>query len=196
MATTAQRTRPTDRDHIADPAGEAALDEEALAVLYDEYGNRRRFEVIGGRLVEKPIMERSSHQFEREALRELLKAQQPKNLVLSPCAVRLPDRELYAGDVVVWRPETAMVGEPEYRDGLYGVPDLFVEVVTTLKAAHDADEKRQHCAACGVPHFWVSDLRSGTATYTLFSRPEEEAYREQTTVHDRATLRLPPELAQ
>jgi Uma2 family endonuclease len=144
-------------------------------------------------LVEKPIMERSSHQLERDALREQLKAQQPRNLVLSPCAVRLPDGELYAGDVVVWRPETVMVGEPEYTDGFHGVPDLFVEVVASWKAAQDAEEKRQHCAACGVPHFWVVDLR--TSSYVLYSRPEGNDYAERQSVPDRAALHLPPELA-
>jgi Uma2 family endonuclease len=188
--TTERRRRLTYRERQAELTG---LDEEALTVLYDEYGNRRRFEVIGGRLVEKPIMERSSHQLEREALREHLKAQQPRNIVLSPCAVRLPDGELYAGDVVVWRPETPMVGEPDYTDGYHGVPDLFVEVVATWKAARDAEEKRQHCAACGVPHFWVADLR--THTYVLYSRPEGDDYAARETASDRSALRLPPELA-
>lgn len=190
MTTTERRGRPAYRERLAEQTG---LDREALAVLYDEYGNRRRFEVLGGRLVEKPIMERSSHQLEREALREQLKTQQPGNTVLSPCAVRLPDGELYAGDVVVWRPSTPMVGEPEHTDGFHGVPELFIEVVTTWKAAQDAEEKRRHCAACGVPHFWVADLRQGG--YLLYARPEGEDYTGQTTVPDRAALRLPSELA-
>ncbi len=190
MTTTERRTRLSYRERLAELTG---LDEEALMVLYDEYGNRRRFEVIGGRLVEKPIMERSSHYFERNALLFLLKAQNPRNQVGSPCAIRLPDGELYAGDVVAWRPETPMVGEPEYTDGFHGVPDLFIEVVATAKAAQDAEEKRRHCAACGVPHFWVADLRSGR--YLLYSRPEGEEYTEREVVSDRAALRLPPALA-
>lgn len=190
MTTTERRGRLTYRERLTELTG---LDEEALTVLYDEYGNRRRFEVIGGRLVEKPIMERSSHQLEREALRAHLKGQQPRNMVLSPCAVRLPDGELHAGDVVAWRPETVMVGEPDYTDGFHGVPDLFVEVVTTWKAAQDVEEKRWHCAACGVPHFWVADLR--TRSYVLYSRPEGQDYTEREIVANRAALRLPPELA-
>ncbi len=190
MTTIERRGRLTSRERWVEQTG---LDEEARTVLYDEYGNRRRFEVIGGRLVEKPIMERSSHSRERAALLFDLKAQNPRNGVESPCAVRLPDGELYAGDVVVWRPETVMVGEPEYTDGYHGVPDLFVEVVATWKAARDAEEKRQHCAACGVPHFWVADLRAGH--YVLYSRPSGEDYSEQDIVHERAALRLPPELA-
>src|SRR5919108_2950660 len=146
MTTTEQRGRLTYRERLADLTG---LDEEALTVLYDEYGNRRRFEVIGGRLVEKPIMERFSHTSERTALLLHLKAQNPRNEVHSPCAVRLPDGELYAGDVVAWRPETPMVGEPEYTDAVHGVPDLLVEVVASWKAAQEAEEKRRHCAACG-----------------------------------------------
>ena len=189
MTTTTRRERLTYRERQAELT---CLDEEALTVLYDEYGNRRRFEVIGGRLVEKPIMERSSHRSERMALLFHLKTQNPRNEVSSPCAIRLPDGELYAGDVVVWRPETVMVGEPEHTDGFHGVPDLFVEVVATWKA-QDAEEKRHHCAACGVPHFWVADLR--TSSYVLYSRPEGEDYTERETVQDRAALRLPPELA-
>ncbi len=190
MATMERRARPGYDERRADHQG---LDEEALMVLYDEYGNRRRFEVLGGRLVEKPIMERSSHFDERTALLFHLKSQNPANRVGSPCAVRLPDGELYAGDVVVWRPETVMVGEPDYTDGFHGVPDLFVEVVATWKAGQDAEEKRRHCAACGVPHFWVADLR--THTYTLYSRPEGDDFVEREVVHDRAALRLPPDLA-
>jgi Uma2 family endonuclease len=192
MVTTQRRGRPSYRERLVEETG---LDEEALSVLYDEYGNRRRFEVLGGRLVEKPIMERSSHQLEREALREQLKTQQPRNTVLSPCAVRLPDGELYAGDVVVWRPETPRVGEPEHTDGFHGVPDLFVEVVATPKAARDAEDKRRHCAACGVPHFWVADLQGRARSYFQYSRPEGEDYAAREVVNDRAALRLPPELA-
>ncbi len=65
MTTTDRRGRPTSRERLAELTG---LDEHALAVLYDEHGNRRRFEVLRGRLVEKPIMERSSHYSERTAL--------------------------------------------------------------------------------------------------------------------------------
>jgi Uma2 family endonuclease len=186
---TERRGHQVDRERLVEQTG---LDREALAVLYDEYGNRRRFEVLGGRLVEQPLMERSSHQLEREALREHLKGQQPRNTVLSPCAVRFPDGELYAGDVVVWRPETPMVGEPEFTDGFHGVPELFVEVVASWKAAQDAEEKRRHCAACGVAHFWVADLRRGA--YRLYARPAGEDYAQVTEVPDRAALRLPPEL--
>lgn len=46
---------------------------------------------------------------------------------------------------------------------------------------------------CRVPHFWVADLRRHS--YLLYSRPEGEDYSEQQIVHDRAALRLPPELA-
>ena len=150
MATIERRARLTSRERWTEETG---LDEEALRVLYDEYGNRRRFEVIGGRLVEKPIAERSSQISERMALLIELKAQKPRNTVLTACPVGLPDGDVYAGDVVAWGPETVMVGEPEYTDGFHGVPDLFVEVVASSKAARDAEEKRQHCAACGVPHF-------------------------------------------
>jgi Uma2 family endonuclease len=184
------RARPTYLERLAEQTG---LDREALAVIYDDHGNRRRFEVLGGRLVEQPIVERSSHQLERDALREHLKVQQPRNTVLSPCAVRLPDGELYAGDVVAWRPETPMAGEPDHTDGFHGVPELFVEVVATREAAQDAEEKRRHCAACGVPHFWVADLRRGA--YLLYAGPGGEDYARLTEVADRAALRLPPELA-
>ena len=189
MTTVERRGHPTYRERLAEQSG---LDDEALTVLYDEYGNRRRFEVIGGRLVEKPIMERSSHNDERTALLFHLKAQNPQNEARSPCAVRLPDGELYAGDVVVWRAETAMVGEPDYTDGFHGVPNLFVEVVASWKAAQDADEKRHHCAACGVPYLWVADLR--TRRYVLYSTPEGDDYTQHAIVYDRAALRLPPEL--
>jgi Uma2 family endonuclease len=187
---TERRGRAADRERLVEQTG---LDREALAVLYDESGNRRRFEVLGGRLVEQPIMERPSHQLEREALRAQLKAQQPRNTVLSPCAVRLPDGELYARDVVAWRPETPMAGEPEHTDGFHGVPELLVEVVATWEAARDAEEKRRHCAACGVPHFWVADLRRGA--YLLYADPQGEDYARLTEVPDRTALRLPPELA-
>ena len=186
---TGRQGRAADPERLVEQTG---LDREALAVLYDEHGNRRRFEVVGGRLVEKPIVERSSHYRERTALLFHLKAQNPRNEAGSPCPVRLPDGELYAGDVVVWRPETPMVGEPEFTDGFHGVPELFVEVVASWKAAQDAEEKRRHCAACGVPHFWVADLRRGA--YRLYARPQGEDYAQVTEVTDRAALRLPPEL--
>jgi Uma2 family endonuclease len=181
--------RLKDREQQAELTG---LDEETLPVLYDEYGNRRAFEVIGGRLVEKPIMERSSHFHERRLLQLHLQAQNARNVVGGPCAVRLPDGELYAGDVVVWRPETVMVGEPDHTDGFHGVPDLFIEVVSTWKAAQDAEEKRRHCAACGVPHFWVVDLRTGN--YLIYSRPEGDEYTQRETAPDRSSLTLPPDL--
>jgi Uma2 family endonuclease len=189
---TPKLTYKTHKDRLLDLVEQTGLDREALEIIYDEYGNRRRFEVLNGRMVEKSIRERSSHQEERDAIRDHLKAQNPRNRVMTHCAVRLPDRELYFGDVVAWRPETVMVGEPEHYDGYHGVPDLFVEVVVTNEAERDADDKRRHCAACGVPHFWVADLRQ--RRYYLYSRPEGEAYTEVTEVAERAALRLPPEL--
>ncbi len=189
MATIERQGRRDYRERLSEQTG---LDQEALAVLYDEHGNRRRFEVLGGRLVEKPRMERSSHTSQRMALLFHLKAQNPRSEVSSPCPVRLPDGELYAGDVVVWCPETFMVGEPEFTDGYHGVPELFVEVVATRRAAQDAEEKRRHCASCRVPHCWVADLRRHS--YLLYSRPEGEDYSEQQVVRDRVALRLPPEL--
>jgi Uma2 family endonuclease len=185
-------TRKTHQDRLLDLMEQTGLDREALEIVYDEYGNRRRFEVLNGRMVEKSIKERSSHQDERTELMFQLKAQNPRNRVGTHVAVRLPDRELYFGDVVAWRPETAMVGEPEHYDGFHGVPDLFVEVVVTNEAEREAEDKRRHCAACGVPHFWVADLRRGR--YVLYSRPEGESYAEVTEVAERAALRLPPEL--
>jgi Uma2 family endonuclease len=193
MTITERPSRTSRRPYLERLAEQTGLDDEELSILYDEYGNRRRFEVIEGRLVEKPIMERFSHTSERTALLFHVKAQNPNNEVHSPCAVRLPDGELYAGDVVAWRPETHMVGEPDYTDGIHGVPDLFVEVVATREAAQDAEGKRRHCAACGVPHFWVADLRKGQ--YVLYSRPEGDEYAERQVVQDRSALRLPEELA-
>jgi Uma2 family endonuclease len=188
-AETTERARPTYLERMVEQTG---LDRDALTILYDEHGNRRRFEVLGGRLVEKPIGERSSHSQERTALLFHLKMQNPRNEAGSPCPVRLPDGDLYAGDVVMWRPETPMVGEPAFTDGFHGMPELFVEVVASWKAAQDAAEKRHHCAACEVPHFWVADLRRGV--YLLYDEPEGEDYARLTEVTDRAALRLPPEL--
>jgi Uma2 family endonuclease len=186
-------THKTHKDRLLDLMERTGLDREALEIIYDEYGNRRRFEVLNGRMVEKSIKERSSHYSERTELLFHLKSLNPRNQVGNSVPVRLPDRELYFGDVVAWRPETPMVGEPEHFDGFHGVPDLFVEVVASWKAERDADDKRRHCAACGVPHFWVADLRHHR--YVLYSRPQGTAYVEQTELTERATLRLPPELA-
>ncbi|HEX2513696.1 MAG TPA: Uma2 family endonuclease [Chloroflexota bacterium] len=186
-------THKTHKDRLLDLVEQTGLDREALEIIYDEYGNRRRFEVLNGRMVEKSIKERSSHYSERTELLFHLKSLNPRNQVGNSVPVRLPDRELYFGDVVAWRPETPMVGEPEHFDGFHGVPDLFVEVVASWKAERDADDKRRHCAACGVPHFWVADLRQ--RRYYLYSRPEGDAYTELTELTERAALRLPPELA-
>jgi Uma2 family endonuclease len=70
-----------------------------------------------------------------------------------------------------------------------GAPDLVMEVRSPGTEDYDLREKRLAFARAGVPDYWVLDWTTRTAL--VLTRPEQEAYREETTVAW-ADLRWPP----
>ncbi len=70
-----------------------------------------------------------------------------------------------------------------------GAPDLVVEVRSPGTEDFDLREKRLAFARAGVAHYWVLDWITRTAL--VLTRPEQEDYREETTVAW-ADLRWPP----
>jgi Uma2 family endonuclease len=48
--------------------------------------------------------------------------------------------------------------------GIFGPPDLVVEVLSPSTAARDRGRKRELYARTGVAHYWQVDLRKGTLT--------------------------------
>ncbi|WP_294159992.1 Uma2 family endonuclease [uncultured Selenomonas sp.] len=65
---------------------------------------------------------------------------------------------VYLDDDNIYDPD-AMICERSkiHRDGIYGAPDLVVEVLSPSTRKHDRGAKMRHYAAAGVREYWIVD---------------------------------------
>jgi len=116
----------------------------------------RRYQLIEGELIMAPAPG-TFHQFIQVNLVRILSSylfQHPVGQLLSaPCDVYLDDQNVYQPDLLYVAAEhTARIRE----DGVYGAPDLVVEILSPSSAAVDR-RKRAHFAAAGTVEFWQID---------------------------------------
>jgi len=65
--------------------------------------------------------------------------------------------DLYLNDANRFVPDGMVVCQPEkiHSDGVYGAPDLVVEVLSPSTAANDRGRKRAVYEQCGVKEYWL-----------------------------------------
>lgn len=119
--------------------------------------DERRYQLIEGELI---LMEPAPTPFHQRVQINLLVAleiflrQHPLGTVLSaPCDVYLDDHNVYQPDVLYVTREHA---DRIRRDGVYGAPDLVVEILSPSTAGLDR-RKRGHFADAGTIEFWQVD---------------------------------------
>ncbi len=142
----------------------------------------KRYQLIEGELIVAPAPN-TFHQFVQANVLWLLKdyvRHNPRGTVLgAPCDVYLDDHNVYQPDVLyVARENAARIKD----DGIYGAPDLIVEILSPSTAGLDR-RKRAHFAAVGTVEFWQIDpglrqlqrfvfAESATKPISLIDEPE------------------------
>lgn len=69
--------------------------------------------------------------------------------------VHLPDGNIFRPDLIVITKENA--GLINWNRGIYGVPDMVVEVLSKATRKNDLSAKKDSYEACGVKEYWIVD---------------------------------------
>ena len=116
----------------------------------------RRYQLIEGELIMAPAPNTFHQSISRNLLRliDQYLVQHPLGTVLgAPCDVYLDDQNVYQPDLLyIASRNTSRIRD----DGIYGAPDLVVEILSPTSAAVDR-RKRAHFAAAGTVEFWQID---------------------------------------
>ena len=78
-------------------------------------------------------------------------------------------------------------------DGIEGVPDFIVEVVSPSSKTHDRVRKRNLYARHGASEYWLVDPDAGNGT--IFSDPQVDQFRSERVFNDTAVSGLIPGLS-
>jgi Uncharacterized protein conserved in cyanobacteria len=91
-------------------------------------------------------------------------------MILSPIDVILSDRETRQPDLLmVHRSRSEIVR----RNGIYGPPDLVVELLSANSAKRDRVMKLKSYAKFGVPEYWIADYEHQTIEQYVSAIPGE-----------------------
>jgi Uma2 family endonuclease len=127
--------------------------------IWDTPEDGRRYEVIAGGLYVTPPPN-WGHQYASDTLFGHLwshvHARGLGKIVTAPVGVVLDDENGLQPDLVYIAHER--LGIVTER-GVYGTPDLIVEVLSRSTQARDRGVKMRRYAAAGVPHYWLLDYR-------------------------------------
>lgn len=86
--------------------------------------------------------------------------------------VHLPDGNIFRPDLIVITKENA--GLVNWNRGIYGVPDMVVEVLSRSTKIMDLTTKKDSYEACGIKEYWVVDPFARTVDVFLL---ENEKYK-------------------
>lgn len=125
-----------------------------LALIPDD---GKRYEVLGGELVVSPSPsekhQRVVGRFYTQILASLDKSSTGLAYV-APLDVHLGDYDVFQPDIVVVLRERASIIKP---DGIFGAPDMVVEVVSPTSIGIDRIRKAATYAEHGVSEYWIID---------------------------------------
>jgi Uma2 family endonuclease len=108
----------------------------------------------------------------------------------APYDVKLADGSIVQPDLVAVLTERfALIA----TDGIEGVPDFIVEVVSPSSKTHDRVRKRELYARHGVSEYWLVD--PDARNITIFSDPREGQFRSERAINDMAVSELIPGLS-
>ncbi len=118
-----------------------------------------RFEVIEGELVVNPPPDLLHQAVVANLMLSVgawVKRHGLGHVVPAPVGIVLDDANGVVPDLVYVSRERAAILRPR---GIFGAPDLVVEVLSPSTEARDRGVKLQRYAAAGVPHYWLVDVR-------------------------------------
>lgn len=161
----------------------------------DDRWEKRREELIGGRVV----MMAPRPSFNHNQISYNISRLFGNYLYGKKCTPIADGMDLYLDGKNRFVPDFMVVCDPEKikRNGVYGAPDLVVEVLSPSTAKNDKGRKKDVYARCGVGEYWIVDPAGKSvevyhldgSTYTLYDvytmRPWEM---EVMTEEERAAL--------
>jgi Uma2 family endonuclease len=125
--------------------------------IWDAPDNDKRYEVIDGELYVSPPPD-WQHQFQLNKLNKhvinWVDDHRLGYVVLAPVGVVLDDENGLEPDLVFIFHERAHIIQ---RRGVFGAPDLVVEVLSPSTEGRDRGLKLRRYAAASVPHYWILD---------------------------------------
>lgn len=129
-----------------------------------------RMELIDGEFEMAPAPSPKHQSILRNLVEILLKCLEKNplgKLLFAPCDVYLGDSDVVQPDILF-----LLNGhlDREREDGIYGSPDLTVEVISPTSGAIDMTTKREIYRRGGVTEYWIVDPK--TRTLTLFRLQE------------------------
>jgi Uma2 family endonuclease len=132
---------------------------------YEEYcrlDDDQRYEIIDGKLLMTPAPDtwHQSWTFEIAAtLREHVKRHKLGRVFVAPVDVVLDPENTVQPDVVFVSSENAGIIQ---RRGIFGVPELLVELVSPSSVRRDRYDKKALYARFGVKEYWIGDPANKT----------------------------------
>ncbi len=144
-------------------------------VTYEQYAalpdDGYRYELVDQRLELMSPAPSTIHQLFVAALRDVLNGECGRDylLILSPIDVVFSDRDVRQPDLVVVHRDRMDIVRLR---GIFGVPDLVVEVLSPGSFQRDRVEKWATYSKYGVPEYWVADPVNGTLDQYVWSRDQ------------------------
>ncbi len=152
--------------------------------LYDEHGNEMRTELIDGKLTMMSPGPSVNHWRISFSIVSILS----RYLKGKKCEALGDGIDLYLSDGNRYVPDAMVVCDPKKikSKGVYGAPDLVVEVLSRSSARRDYGKKMDAYEKAGVKEYWIADqynksintyvLRDGVleldASYQLYTREQ------------------------
>ena len=125
-----------------------------LALIPDD---ENRYEVLGGELLVSPSLSEKHQRVVGRLYSRILTSLDTGSIGLAyvaPFDVHLDDYDVLQPDIVVVLREHAAIIQP---NGLFGAPDLVVEVVSPTSIGIDRIRKAATYAKHGVAEYWIVD---------------------------------------
>lgn len=117
----------------------------------------RRYEIIDGDLVVSPSPAKRHQRTSGNAYRLLYDAIETANLGIvffAPFDVIMSRTRVVVPDLVAVRADRVHLVEDR---GIFGAPDLIVEILSPSNKRYDRGRKRRLYASVGIPEYWIID---------------------------------------
>jgi len=117
----------------------------------------RRYEIIDGELVVSPSPAKRHQRTSGHAYRVLYRAIEDARLGIvffAPFDVIMSRTRVVVPDLVAVRADRMHLVEDR---GIFGAPDLIVEILSPSNKRYDRGRKRRLYASVGVPEYWIVD---------------------------------------
>jgi Uma2 family endonuclease len=134
-----------------------------------EDGNQ--YEIVGGVLELKPSPT-TDHQRVIRQMDHVISdtCESTYIMILSPIDVILSDKETRQPDLLMIHRSRADI---VHKNGIYGPPDLVVELLSPNSAKRDRVMKLKSYAHLGVPEYWIADYEHQTIEQYVLVMPGE-----------------------